>query len=747
LVFAVLALAVGPFGAPAAAPALTAAAAAPLSASPGQGGAVPALAVIRNQNHLSERPLAPVQTPGYSPAALRSAYNVVKASAAGGRGETVAVVSAYRDPDAAANLAVYRSHYKLGACTVASGCLRIRNEHGGTGGLPAANSTWAMLQTVQLDAISALCPKCRLLLVEAASTSVTDLGTAENAAVAAGARFDANGWGMLEFTGDDSYARYFDHPGSAIVFAAGGNGYASTFPAALQYVTAVGGTTLTRSAFNSRGWAEVPWAKTGSRCAILAAKPSWQRADATAGTGCLNRTENDVAADADPATGISVYDTYGSNGWTKAGGAGLAAAIVTAVYALAGTPAAGSYPASYPYQHAGRLYDVSGGPVGDCPPVREYLCTAEHGYDGPTGLGTPDGTAAFAAAGTDPVTVVDPGTRDLLAGAGVTIRVTGLDSRAGSTSLAYKAAGLPAGLSVKASGKSAVITGTLPAAAGSHAVTLTARDTRTGKTGSTRFTIVAAGSLTPATPVTGLISLGPTSFAGQQAGRYCMDSGAGTAGTVVTVATCTGTAGQLFSYQPEGAPGAADNLVIDGLCVAPASGGVKLAACVRGSAVQGWRLEPGGVLADTGTGTCLTTPDTGVNPLRLAVCGSAPADQQFSLGAVKLTSGVTGMCVSVNDDGFHTAPYTLEPCAQSHGFYLSDTGTVASSLGRCMNEGPASANCDGTVDQDWLWSAGGELVNESAGLCLDDPGNSAAAGTGLTLSDCYGQPGEIWAAA
>ena len=435
--------------------------------------------------------------PGYTPASLRSAYGLTKASAGGGSGATVAIVGAYRDPNAAADLAAYRSHFKLPACAQAGHCLRIVNEHGGTTGLPGPEPGWAASQATQMDAISALCPRCHLLLVDASSTSLTDLGTAEDTAVTLGARFVVNGWSGIEFAGETSYAGYFNHPGVAIVFAAGDTGYGARFPADQPFVTAVGGTTLTRSTVNSRGWAETAWSQTASGCAALGIKPSWQRSDARTPGGCLNRTENDVAADADPGTGAAVYDSYAaSKSWTKAGGTSLAAAIVTATYALAGTPLPRTYPARYPYQHAGHLFDVQfGSNGGSCEPDRQYLCTAGPHYDGPTGLGTPDGTAAFTDAGSQPVTVMDPGTQDLQAGTSVTIEIPGLDARAGAAPLAYTATGLPAGLSITSvpNTTSARITGTLPATVTSYAVTVTAKDAATGQSATTHFSIVAAG--------------------------------------------------------------------------------------------------------------------------------------------------------------------------------------------------------------------------------------------------------------
>src|SRR5262245_11230857 len=231
-----------------------------------------------------------VAVPGYGPVALRSAYKLTKAAASKTARGTVAIVGAFSDPNAATDLGAYRSHFKLPACTQANGCLRIVNEHGGTSGLPRGNPSWATLQTIGLDVISALCPNCKLLVVDAATNSLADLGTAEDTAVSLGAKFVFNGWSSIEFTGEDAFARDFNHPGVAIVFASGDQGYGPRFPVDLPYVTAVGGTTLTRSSFNSRGWAETAWTLTASGCATLGIKPSWQRADARTPAGCLNRT-------------------------------------------------------------------------------------------------------------------------------------------------------------------------------------------------------------------------------------------------------------------------------------------------------------------------------------------------------------------------------------------------------------------------------------------------------------------------
>jgi subtilase family serine protease len=244
-------------------------------------------------------------------------------------------------------------------------------------------------ESLDVDMVSAICPNCHIILVEANSTSVPDLGTAVNTAVSLGARYVSTSYGSPEFSSETSYDSYYNHPGVAITASAGDSGYGVEYPAASRYVTAVGGTTLT-TASNARGWSETAWKGTGSGCSAYEAKPSWQ----SGLPGCANRINTDVSADADPATGVAVYDTYSQGGWLYEGGTSAASPIIASVYALAGTPAPGTYPSSYIYAHqpAG-LFDVTSGSNGSCSPA--ILCTAGAYWDGPTGYGTPNGTAAF----------------------------------------------------------------------------------------------------------------------------------------------------------------------------------------------------------------------------------------------------------------------------------------------------------------------------------------------------------------
>jgi N-acetylneuraminic acid mutarotase len=357
-------------------------------------GHVTCLSVVRTDVKPRRGILAQQSVPGgYGPADLQAAYGLPSASA--GAGRTVAVVDAYDDPNAEADLAVYRTQYGLPACTTASGCFRKVAQDGSTN-YPQPDPGWAGEISLDLDMVSAVCPNCRILLVEADSTSSTDLGAAVGEAVTLGARFVSNSYGTFgEPPAETTLDAYYNHPGVAITASAGDYGYGVGYPAASPYVTSVGGTSLVRAQGTARGWAETAWAGSGAGCSAYESKPAWQH-----DPGCPGRADNDVSAVADPDTGVAVYDTYhspGGGGWAIFGGTSVGSPIVAATYALAGTPAAGSYPASYPYSTPAALNDITSGSDGSC--GGSYLCTAGPGYDGPSGLGSPNGVAAFTRPG------------------------------------------------------------------------------------------------------------------------------------------------------------------------------------------------------------------------------------------------------------------------------------------------------------------------------------------------------------
>jgi carbohydrate binding protein with CBM6 domain len=330
--------------------------------------------------------------PGIGPADLRSAYKLPSTSA--GSGQTVAIVDAMDDPKAESDLATYRSQFGLKACTTANGCFRKVNQNGNASPLPASDSGWAGEISLDLDMVSAVCPNCKILLVEANQPD-DSLYTAIDTAARLGAKFISNSWGGDEQSTDDAFdAKHLNKPGVVITASSGDNSFGVSHPASSRYVTAVGGTSLTRSG-NARGWTESAWHGAGSGCSKYIPKPAWQK-----DTGCTRRTVTDVSAVADPNTGVAVFDSFGEGGWLVFGGTSASSPIIASTYALAGTPAAGTNPASFPYAHTGSLFDVTTGNNGSCSP--SYLCKATTGYDGPTGLGTPNGTAAFGNGSTPP---------------------------------------------------------------------------------------------------------------------------------------------------------------------------------------------------------------------------------------------------------------------------------------------------------------------------------------------------------
>jgi subtilase family serine protease len=350
------------------------------------------------------KPTSTSTVAGYHPADLQSAYDLPSAS--DGSGQTVAIIDAYNDPDAASDLTTYRSNFGLPAaatCSDSSGklvspggpCLLQVSESGSTSKLPSSDPSWSEEISLDLDMVSSVCPNCNIALVEASSDSEANLGKAVNEAAQLGATEISNSYGGSESSSDTSYdSSYYDHPGIAITASSGDDGYGVEYPAASQYVTAAGGTTLNPDSSAARGWSETAWSDAGSGCSADDPQPSWQAGNSVIPTVCSNRAVADVSADADPNTGVSVYDSYayeGQSGWLVFGGTSVASPIIASVYALAGNAASLDY-GSYPYSHTSLLNDITSGSNGGC---GNSLCTAGAGWDGPTGLGTPEGIGAF----------------------------------------------------------------------------------------------------------------------------------------------------------------------------------------------------------------------------------------------------------------------------------------------------------------------------------------------------------------
>ena len=226
-----------------------------------------------------------------------------------------------------------------------------------------------------------------------------------------------------------------------ITASSGDNGYGVEYPAASPNVVAVGGTTLSvnGSSGNYSWGGETAWAGTGSGCSRYEPKPGVQN-----DPGCSKRTVVDVSADADPNSGAAVYATYGSTAWVQVGGTSLASPLIAAIYALSGNTSNGSAP----YGNTGALHDVTSGSNGSCSP--SYLCKAGVGYDGPTGLGTPNGLAAFNSSAPPPpppadyTLAVSPSSQTVTAGGSTTYTASITPNASfGSASVSVSISGAP----------------------------------------------------------------------------------------------------------------------------------------------------------------------------------------------------------------------------------------------------------------------------------------------------------------
>ena len=349
--------------------------------------------------------------PGYlTPEKLREAYELPSETSSA-PSQTIALIDAYDDPTAEADLGVFDEQFGLPACTSANGCFRKLNEEGSPSPLPPAQGEWASEISIDLQMAHAICQSCRLLLVEANSEKLTDLGTAVNVAASAGANEINNSYVGPEKAAYASYStHYYEHPGIVLTAASGDCGYlnqacpaepaVADFPASSPNVIAVGGTALSE---DGQGWTSTVWDESGSGCSDVFSAPPWQLdVPDFSQTGCGSaRSVADVAAVADPETGVDIYDSTPegdgeATGWGVWGGTSVATPIVAAEFALAGGADGASDPGATLYSHEGQseaLDDVVTGSNGPC--AGTLACQAAPGYDGPSGLGSPLGLGAF----------------------------------------------------------------------------------------------------------------------------------------------------------------------------------------------------------------------------------------------------------------------------------------------------------------------------------------------------------------
>jgi subtilase family serine protease len=343
---------------------------------------------------------------GFGPPDLQAAYKI-DPTVIVGAAPTVAIVDAYGYSALESDLAVYRDYYKLPPCTVANGCLKIVNQQGQTAPLPAnppANDDWTVETALDVDMVSAACPKCKILVVQATDNTGDGLFIAQNAAASLGATVISNSWDVPEQSAAVVAAAeaYMNHPNIAIFVSAGDAGYndqflpagspkGPDFPATSTHVISVGGTRLVRDA-SARGWSETAWSKGGSACSLSVAKPAYQTA-----SPCTYKATTDIAAVGDPATGLAVYNAANGGWLPPIGGTSASSPFIAAIWAATGNGAqtSGAFIAS----KASKLYDVTSGSNGTCG-AGTLLCNAAVGWDGPTGYGTPNAAALMPGGGT-----------------------------------------------------------------------------------------------------------------------------------------------------------------------------------------------------------------------------------------------------------------------------------------------------------------------------------------------------------
>ncbi|HXU23622.1 MAG TPA: S53 family peptidase [Tepidiformaceae bacterium] len=313
---------------------------------------------------------------GLSPAAVKAAYSF-PAAATAGTGKTIAIVDAYDDPRAEADLATFSAKFGLPACTTANGCFKKTGQTGSSR-VPRGNQGWALEISLDVQWAHAIAPGAHILLVEANSASFTDLMAAVDYAKTH-AQYVSMSWGGSEFSGESAYDFHFQQTGVSFFVSSGDNGTPAEYPSASPKVVSVGGTTLH---FDSNGavTSETGWSGSGGGCSLYETANIAQSAFGQyAQAGCVGkRATPDVSLDADPASGVSVYDTYGyqgQKGWFQVGGTSASSPMWAARSAVAGA----TVDASYVYSSSIGYRDITSGNNG---------ATCLVGYDLVTGRGS-----------------------------------------------------------------------------------------------------------------------------------------------------------------------------------------------------------------------------------------------------------------------------------------------------------------------------------------------------------------------
>ena len=365
----------------------------------------------------SSKALATTTPVGYGPADFAAAYNLPADTV--GSTNTIAILDEGAFPTLETDLNTYRTQYGLPACTTANGCFKQVNEHGGaplaagtTNNQKAFDEEVGVETTLDVDMASAACPTCHILeitvnrdITTSEDQAAEDFGVAMNTAAKLGASAASVSY---QFDPDATLdlgaaARDFFHPGMAITASSGDGGYEGTpsgWPQNLPTVTSVGGTALYRTpGAGHNGYTETAWDGSGSGCAAEL-PPALGQPTSVAANCAGHRADSDISADADPTTGAAVFDDYApySNepyGWITVGGTSQSSPYIAGLYARGGNLADVEGPNTLYAEPSSAFNDVT---IGQNAPANSgctVLCTSGPGWDGPTGLGTPDGLSGF----------------------------------------------------------------------------------------------------------------------------------------------------------------------------------------------------------------------------------------------------------------------------------------------------------------------------------------------------------------
>jgi subtilase family serine protease len=599
----------------------------------------------------------------YTPAQIRAAYGLPALLPSGtslsatqaaqmGAGQTIYIVDAQHDPNAAAELAAFNQKFGLPACTSkpiavaaslplpapsATGCEFSVVYNTASGGMtataPAYDAGWATEITLDIQWAHATAPLARIVLIEAADATLNSLLGAVKLANTMGAGIVSMSFGAAEGNWTGTVDSVFTGAGMTYLAATGDSGAAVSWPSVSSNVVAVGGTTLTYTGAGARS--EVGWTGTGGGISAYTATPSYQT-NAVPGMGSLaRRAVADVAFNADPASGQYVaVQTPGATSvsWLSVGGTSLSTpqwagliATANAARALTGKPALGSPHAilygqisTVPGTYASAFADITRGSDGSC-----ALCTAKVGYDPLTGLGTPNVTSLLSvltAAGTVAAPVVTPAAISGRVGTALSFTPSVL----AANPVTYTLTGAPVGMSISTGG---VVNWPTPLV-GNYAVTVTARDSKTALSGQGLYSVTIAQQAAP----------------------------------VVASATAKGAVGTAFSFATALT---ATNPVTYSLSGAPAG------MAISSTGVLGWAAPVAGNLSVTVVAKDAKTGLSGQGVITIAISGPLPP----AVGAASIL-GKPGVALSFAVAVTAPNPVTYTLTGAPAGMAISTTGVV-----------------------------------------------------------------------